>query len=230
MTDCPNAEIRDRLPDLLHDRLDASTRAAVMAHVEGCEDCREELELLRGVRKAIVAGTPRVNISEIVYALPKPGASLQQSTIRRMPRVDWRLAAAVTLLVAGASSLTVLSRNGSRSASPIVDTSALTVAPQIAPSVVAAASTESTTKAPATAIPPKSVAAISQAPASTEAVASVDEPVDGASTAQLSGLNSRQLKALLNDIDQMQAVPVSDPEPVAIRVDAKPIPSGPDGQ
>ena len=34
MTDCPNAEMRDRLPDLLHERLETSVRAAVMAHVE----------------------------------------------------------------------------------------------------------------------------------------------------------------------------------------------------
>ena len=36
MNDCPNAEIRDRLPDLLHDRLDPSARAAVTAHVATC--------------------------------------------------------------------------------------------------------------------------------------------------------------------------------------------------
>ena len=38
MTDCPNAEMRDRLPDLLHERLETSVRAAVMAHVDQCDD------------------------------------------------------------------------------------------------------------------------------------------------------------------------------------------------
>ena len=59
MNDCSNAEIRDRLPDLLHERLDASARATVAAHVADCADCREELELLRDVRAALAAQTPR---------------------------------------------------------------------------------------------------------------------------------------------------------------------------
>ena len=54
MNDCPNAEIRDQLPDLLHDRLDASARAAVTAHVASCVDCRDELELLRGVHGMLI--------------------------------------------------------------------------------------------------------------------------------------------------------------------------------
>ena len=53
MSDCPNAEIRDLLPDLLHDRLDAPTRARVLAHVDGCADCRSELELLRSLRGSL---------------------------------------------------------------------------------------------------------------------------------------------------------------------------------
>jgi hypothetical protein len=71
MNDCSNANIRDQLPDLLHDRLSVSVRAAVMAHVDGCMDCRDELELLRGVRGALVAQTPRVDIAYVVGALPK---------------------------------------------------------------------------------------------------------------------------------------------------------------
>jgi hypothetical protein len=227
MTDCPNAEIRDRLPDLLHDRLDAATRAAVMAHVDGCEDCREELELLRGVRKAIVAGTPRLNLSDIVYALPKPHAA-DAPVRRRVPRVDWRLAAAVTLLVAGASSLTLLSRGDSRRLNP-VDSSVVAVAPTTAPIALPSAGAESTTSAPVTNATSKVVV-----PAPSQAVASADVPDnvaidEGPAAARLSGLNTSQLKALLSDIDQMQAVPVSDPEPVSIKIDAKTNPSGPEG-
>ena len=55
MNDCTNAEIRDQLPDLLHDRLTVSVRDVVVAHVADCADCREELELLRGVRVAMLA-------------------------------------------------------------------------------------------------------------------------------------------------------------------------------
>ena len=53
MTDCSSAEMRDRLPDLLHERLDPSARAAVMAHVADCQDCDLELALLREARVAI---------------------------------------------------------------------------------------------------------------------------------------------------------------------------------
>ena len=47
MNDCQNAEMRDQLPDLLHERLAATERAVVMAHLDGCVDCRDELALLR---------------------------------------------------------------------------------------------------------------------------------------------------------------------------------------
>src|SRR5947209_7568668 len=103
MTDCPDAEIRDRLPDLLHDRLDASTRAAVEAHVAGCADCRAELELLRGIQSAHVVRTPRVNVNAIVAALPAPpvtpmaGAPIPIASRRRQTWFDWRVAASIAL-------------------------------------------------------------------------------------------------------------------------------------
>src|ERR1044072_4700842 len=74
MNNGPNADIRDQLPDLLHERLDVSMRAAVMAHVDACVDCRAELELLRSVHEMLVSRTPRVDISYVVNALPKRAA------------------------------------------------------------------------------------------------------------------------------------------------------------
>ena len=96
MNDCSNAEIRDQLPDLLHDRLTVSARAVVIAHVDGCADCRDELELLRGVRWALVARTPRVDIAYIVGALPKPPRAERPPPSRQRRWADWRVAAAVT--------------------------------------------------------------------------------------------------------------------------------------
>ena len=78
MNDCSNAEIRDRLPDLLHERLDASARAVVIAHVSGCVDCRDELELLRSVHTTLIAQTPRVDMAYIIGALPKAPAARGQ--------------------------------------------------------------------------------------------------------------------------------------------------------
>jgi hypothetical protein len=106
MNDCPNAEIRDRLPDLLHDRLDVSTRAAVMAHVDDCVDCRAELELLKGVRGVMVARTPRVDINYLetryrsstrrrlesrhAVARGRTGVSRPQSRCLPSAAVPWR--------------------------------------------------------------------------------------------------------------------------------------------
>ncbi|HEX3868393.1 MAG TPA: zf-HC2 domain-containing protein, partial [Gemmatimonadaceae bacterium] len=111
MIDCPNAEIRDRLPDLLHDRLSASERAMVMAHVDACAECRAELELLRGVQRTLMARTPRVDVGAIVAALPKPGARSRDASVvsigerRRAPWSSWRAAAAITLLAVGAGAV-----------------------------------------------------------------------------------------------------------------------------
>jgi len=43
MTDCPRGDMRDLLPDLVHEQLDAATRAEVARHVASCRACAEEL-------------------------------------------------------------------------------------------------------------------------------------------------------------------------------------------
>ena len=105
MNDCPNAEIRDQLPDLLHERLDPSARAAVTAHVAACGDCRDELELLRGIHGMLIERAPRIDVAAVVAALPKPAAREIRAARPRRTWADWRVAAAVTLLVAGGSSV-----------------------------------------------------------------------------------------------------------------------------
>src|ERR1043165_8137988 len=121
MNDCSNAEIRDRLPDLLHDRLDARARAEVVAHVEACADCRAELELLRSARAMFAAQAPRVDVGRIVQALPT------RAQTRRRSWVNWRVAAVVTFLVVGGGSVAVMSRVGSRQP-VVVDSAAFHVA------------------------------------------------------------------------------------------------------
>jgi Putative zinc-finger len=215
MNDCPNAVIRDQLPDLLHDRLDASARAAVTAHVATCADCRDELELLRGVHGMLVSRTPRIDVATIVAALPRAdGAQAPQlRTIRpRRTWADWRVAAAVTLLVAGGSSV-ALYRHGGMQASPI-DAPAVAV--------------ESVTPAPAANAVVPVAAASTPAPGSTRSRVVAAEtvalrPDDGAEAAPAvasaaAGLNDTQMKALLDDINRLEAVPITDPDPVAIKV------------
>lgn len=217
MNDCTNAEIRDRLPDLLHERLDGDARAAVMAHVAGCVDCREELQLLGDVRGAMAAMAPRVDLNYVIGALPRPPkAAVTHIAPRRRVWADWRVAAAVTLLVAGGSSVALLGRG-----------------PNATPA--AHASTASTGAAVPSAIVGREHANPGNETASTEAstgAASVAEPAvttvdpqppatDVASDASLSNLDEAQLKALLHDLDDLPAVPVADPAPVSLRINPR---------
>src|SRR5579884_1515058 len=159
MNDCTNAEIRDQLPEFLHNRLDAAAHAAVTAHLERCGDCRDEVRLLGEVRSVLEARTPRVDLNYVVGALPKPpasrGAQALQAGVRSIsPRrhvwSDWRVAAAVTLLVAGGSSVALLNRDHPRVDAPAAAT-AITAPVAAAPRTPVTASIDSTGAAAAAA-------------------------------------------------------------------------------
>jgi hypothetical protein len=128
MNDCTNAEMRDQLPDLLHLRLDEGARAVVMAHVTDCIDCRDELQLLRDVQSMMAARTPRVDVSYVVGALPKAPARAPLRVERRRPAwADWRIAAAVTLLLAGGGSFALMNTERTQPTETVAET--LAVAP-----------------------------------------------------------------------------------------------------
>jgi hypothetical protein len=97
MRDCPNVEMRERLPDLLHGVLRAEQAAAVRAHVSECADCRAELAMLESVRGALAA--PRVDTARIVPKLPTYQRPSLWVRATRSPQL--RAAAAVVLLVGG---------------------------------------------------------------------------------------------------------------------------------
>lgn len=191
MNDCINAEVRDLLPDLLHERLDASVHAVVIAHVEGCVDCRDELQLLRDVLAMSSQRTPRVDVAYIIGALPKAQApNVIPLAPRRRVWSDWRVAAAVTLMIAGGGSFALV-RNGQ-------PTTGVLVAGAAAPSVPAAM------------------------PSNTTASAGEERPVSEiGNDNRLGELDESQLGALLEDIQNLKAVPAVEPEPVTIRVDAR---------
>lgn len=109
MRDCPNAEMRDLLPDMIHGTLGAAQRGEVEAHVAACESCRDELALLRRIRAAMPA--PPVDTAAIVRTLPTYRAS------RPTRRGAMLRIAAGLVLVAGAASLVM--RNGSREPVPV---------------------------------------------------------------------------------------------------------------
>lgn len=118
MTDCPNGDIRDLLPDLLHGRLGATERAAVEVHLRDCEECRDELELLRSMRSAL-RRAPAVNVDRIVAEIPPYHAPARAARSWG----GWRIAAAITLLAAGGTSV-VVARNDDRKPATVATASA----------------------------------------------------------------------------------------------------------
>lgn len=102
MTDCPNVEVREQLPDYLNGTLPASRRAELEAHLLGCEECREELETIRLVRE-VFDPAPAVNVQGIVAALPRHQA-IRRSWVRRHAV---QLAAAISFIALGGMSLAV---------------------------------------------------------------------------------------------------------------------------
>jgi hypothetical protein len=213
MNDCPNAEIRDQLPDLLHDRLDVSMRAAVMAHVDECVDCRSELELLRGVHGMLTAQTPRVDINYVVNALPKRAPQALRVVPRRRAWADWRIAAAVTVLAIGSGSFAVLRQSGT--------VSSVTVPPLVShanPTPVDSTNGIATRSIDTVVRLADNAGGSETSPAAAKSADEQTAAAGLATTAHLADLNERQLQALLDQIDQLQAVPITDPEPVTIRV------------
>jgi anti-sigma factor RsiW len=109
MIDCPNGEIRDQLPDYLHEQLPAPIRARITAHVATCDACSAELALLRELHGSIQAA-PTVDVRKIVAALPSP--SLRMATTAGPTRrryLDWRVAASIAVLAVGGGAAAVLS-------------------------------------------------------------------------------------------------------------------------
>lgn len=197
MTDCPNAEMRDRLPDLLHERLETSVRAAVMAHVDQCDDCRAEIALLREARVVLSPAMRAVDVVAISRVVVERTRLPAKVTNHRAPWMDWRIAASVALLVVGAGSIALLVR------SPDTQTHVPAVADtrSVAPN---AARPETLTANP---ISPSETAPIATA-ASAELSAA----------APVSDLSESELRALLRDLDQIDAVPSAEPEQVNVRV------------
>jgi hypothetical protein len=75
MADCTRDDIRDLLPDLVHDQLGPAERARVEQHLAECADCTAELRLIGSLRAGPFA-TPEMSIDRIVAGVR---ASLAES-------------------------------------------------------------------------------------------------------------------------------------------------------
>ena len=111
MFDCANVEMRELLPELAAGRLDAPTRARVEAHVLSCSECASELETIRLVRASFSAASV-IDTRRIVAALPKPRAIVVRPVARQRAArwMDWRAAAALTMITIGGLSVALRQR------------------------------------------------------------------------------------------------------------------------
>lgn len=197
MHDCPNVEMREHLPDLLHGRLGAEVRARVEAHVADCADCREELETLRLARHVLAhRRSAAIDAAAIVRALPRPVAIGSRAETRQRRRWSaWQIAAAVTLLALSGATIALL--RGERDTAPplatnpsmLADSGAFERAPGIHPSEVPAP----------------------------QVVASADTPSARAtralgSEAALEDLADEELEALIGALDRLDATPLPSPD------------------
>ena len=200
MIDCPNAEIRDRLPDLVHERLDAAARATVLAHVEACAACAAELALLRRLHVGLsrtssldVGVIARGVVARTVSAAGQP-AGARRPVVPSRRWMDWRVAAAITVLAVGGASIATI-RNGG----PEGDAAETARATRV---VEAPRANDSGRGGGAPAVTP-------------EVVTATAELSMGGGVADLS---DSDLRALLADIQALDAMPEPEPEPVTVRV------------
>ncbi len=79
MTECPNIDVREQLPEFVAGILPAGERDAIEEHLALCAACRAESEMLAAVRAARPV-PPVMNIAAIVAALPKPAETARETS------------------------------------------------------------------------------------------------------------------------------------------------------
>ncbi|HEY3746765.1 MAG TPA: zf-HC2 domain-containing protein [Gemmatimonadaceae bacterium] len=189
MNSCMEIETREMLPDLLHGKLDTSARARVEKHVAGCEECREELEVLRTVKAAAIFA-PTIDVNRVVgHIAPYARIAPEVEAPARSRVVSWLVAASFLVVIAGGGSLLVVQQKDS-------------VAPY------ATATTSQRTNVVSTPVPVLS--------AGGNDVASVERPVVHtlALASGVETLSDNDLRQLMTDMDSFDALPNAEPEPV----------------
>jgi hypothetical protein len=221
MTDCPRGDLRDRLPDLLHGTLDEAQRAELAAHVAACPACAAELELLRRMRGVMSSRAPAVDTRRIAAAVvaarhhaPTVVVQPAHASRRRTARpIDWRAAAAIAAVAVALGSYALV-RRGSPPA----------VAPRVA--VVPGSTRKPVVQTPTHEQQPAAPAPL---PAPTTTVAEHTPPNSAAGSRAaargivpdggVSDLTDGDVEQLLQALDTLKAVPVTDPAQVTPEID-----------
>jgi anti-sigma factor RsiW len=205
MFDCANVEMRELLPELAAGTLDAATRSRVEQHVAACAECASELETLRLVRSACRTAAS-VDVSRIVASLPKPSAPARTriggAPVRRW--LDWRIAAALTMITVGGLSVAVLRRGPTETRVQPKDT-VLMAAP-----AESGSTTQPQPRNPSLiASTPKRVDSTKQAvtPAVRKPAASAREQL--AFNGGVDDLDEATLRALMGALDEIDRAPVA---------------------
>ena len=198
MNKCIDTEIQDMLPDLLHGSLNEDARRQVEAHVASCESCQGDLDVIRTVKSAAVFARA-IDVDGVVRQIPPyrmivPG--LEQPTRTRV--VPWLVAAGLLLAVVGGGSV-VMSKYGTRTPAPAVVDRGSAVLRQ------------------SHATAPRATDTGSSAPV--REVMAREHPQALALSADLANLSDGNLVRLMNEMDQFDALPSAEPEPV-IAVDS----------
>ena len=184
MNKCTNNEIQDLLPDLEHGRLSVAMRQSVELHLADCESCREDLRIIRTVKSAAVFA-PAINVESVVRQIPPYRMPVPAREAPARSRVaQWLVAATVGVLLIGGG--TLLKNRQSDEAT--------TIGPDGAPGQVVY-------YGPAGSGPESAIAVAQHTPALSLA----------ADTRELSDGNIQQL---MDELDNMDALPNSEPEPV----------------
>jgi anti-sigma factor RsiW len=200
MTDCPNGDVRDVLPDYLNDRLDAARRREVESHLTGCATCREELSLLRALR-ATVRRAPAVDADAIAASIPA-----YRAPARRRWATSGRIAAAIVAIAVGGTSIVLL--RDRPAAGPVEPSRPIAVAPEPSP--------DSTPLVATTSAEVPVAERVTSQPTAGGATAARELAIAGGSIADLS---DRELSALVEGIESLDGLPsaeVEAPEPVSI--------------
>jgi anti-sigma factor RsiW len=101
MNDCPNAEMRDLLCDVVHRTLAEADCRRVEEHIATCADCQAELALLHRAREVLTRQAPAIDTARIAAAIP------QRAPARAFRFSTWRVAASIAVIAVGAASLSV---------------------------------------------------------------------------------------------------------------------------